>query len=179
MDENIAREILEELFSSLENLETRSAGLLQFVKDKGLASEQDLAPYFEQAGNASGVRWRAARVRIDHLLASAFKAEEREAKQQSPEPKDKNEKSTRNAETSSLKEGQEGSVDNSQRQKDAARAKLEARDATPTAGKTPDRQHDRHATKTERNNEIEKETAKEKQNVRDDGTRHNAGQNAA
>ncbi len=179
MDENIAREILDELFSSLENLETRSAGLLQFVKDKGLASEQDLAPYFEQAGNASGVRWRAARVRINHLLASAFKAEEREAKQQTSEPKDKNEKSRGNAETSSLKESQEGRVDNSQQQKDATRAKLEARDATPSAAKTPDQQNERHATKTEHNNEMEKETAKDKQNVSDDGTRLNAGRNAA
>jgi len=79
MDETIAQEILHELFSSLEALETRSAALLQFAKDKGWASDQELAPYLEQAGNASNVRWRAARVRIDHLLSSAFQAADRDA----------------------------------------------------------------------------------------------------
>ena len=69
-------------FSSLETLETRSTAILQLLKDKGLAREQELARYLEQAGNASNVRWRAARVRIDHLVSSAVKAAERDAKQQ-------------------------------------------------------------------------------------------------
>lgn len=74
INEDIAQEILHELFSSLEAMETQSAAILQFIKDKGLASEEELAIYFERAGNASNVRWRAARVRIDHLLSSAIKA---------------------------------------------------------------------------------------------------------
>ena len=44
MDKTIAQEILHELFSALEALETQTAALLQFVKGKGLATEQDLAP---------------------------------------------------------------------------------------------------------------------------------------
>ena len=96
INEDIAQEILHELFSSLEALETQSGAILQFLKDKGIASEKELAVYFEQAGNASSIRWRAARVRIDHLLSSAEKAAAQEApksaqakpsekKQESPE----------------------------------------------------------------------------------------------
>lgn len=79
INEDIAREILEQLFSSLEALETQSAAVLQFLKDKGIASDDELAVHFEQAGKASSVRWRAARVRIDHLLSSAIKASAEEA----------------------------------------------------------------------------------------------------
>jgi hypothetical protein len=80
MDEKIAQEILDELFSSLEKLDTRSSAILQFLKDNGIAKEEDLAPYMEQAGNASSVRWLAARVRIDHLLGAAIKSTEEKAK---------------------------------------------------------------------------------------------------
>jgi hypothetical protein len=79
INENVAQEILHELFSSLEGLETQCTAMLQFLKDKGIAREEELAVHFEQAGNASSVRWRAARVRIDHLLSSALKAEGRES----------------------------------------------------------------------------------------------------
>jgi len=79
INEDIAQEILGQLFSSLEALEMQSAAVLQFLKDKGIASDQELAVHFEQAGKASSVRWRAARVRIDHLLSSAIKASAKEA----------------------------------------------------------------------------------------------------
>lgn len=94
INEDIAQEILHELFSSLEAMETQSAAILQFLKDKGLASEQDLAPYFEQAGNASNVKWRAARVRIDHLLSSAIKAAPETPKPERPESPNSEQKSS-------------------------------------------------------------------------------------
>jgi hypothetical protein len=85
MDESVVQEILHELFSSFERLETQSSAILQFMKDKGIATDHELAPYLERAGNASGVRWLAARVRIDHLISGAIKAEEEKSKQQKSE----------------------------------------------------------------------------------------------
>ncbi|MFZ0202023.1 MAG: hypothetical protein WB523_03920 [Candidatus Sulfotelmatobacter sp.] len=74
MNQDIAQEIFHELFSSLETLDTQITTILKFLKDKGIATDDDLAPYLEQAGNATGIRWLAARVRIDYLLSSATKA---------------------------------------------------------------------------------------------------------
>ncbi|MGA8539117.1 MAG: hypothetical protein WB566_06425, partial [Terriglobales bacterium] len=53
--------------------------ILEFLKEKGIASEEELQRHLEQAGNASSVRWRAVRVRIEYLLSSALKAAERDA----------------------------------------------------------------------------------------------------
>ena len=86
MDENIAQELLHELFTSLEALETQNAAILSFLKAKGIVNDEELAPHFEQAGNASSVRWRAARVRMDHLLSAAMKSAEEDAKAKSPTP---------------------------------------------------------------------------------------------
>jgi hypothetical protein len=68
MNNEAMKEVLNELFSHLERLETQNEAILQFLKEKKRVSDKQLAPYLEQAGNASSVRWRAARVRINHLL---------------------------------------------------------------------------------------------------------------
>jgi hypothetical protein len=80
MNEKIAQEILHELFPAFEALETQSAALLQLLKDKGIANEEELAAHFEQAGKASSVRWLAVRVRIDYLLSSAMKTAEQDVR---------------------------------------------------------------------------------------------------
>jgi len=68
MNNEAIKEVLNELFSHLERLETQNEAILQFLKEKKRVTEKQLAPYLEQAGNASSVKWRAARVRINHLL---------------------------------------------------------------------------------------------------------------
>lgn len=73
MDDKTLHDVFEELLPSLEALDTKCAAILQFLKIKGIANDDELAPFFEQAGNASSVRWRAARVRINHLLSGVEK----------------------------------------------------------------------------------------------------------
>jgi hypothetical protein len=88
MDENtnIVEEILHDLFSSMEALETQNTAILQFLKDKGIVTDEELASHLERAGNASSVRWRGVRVRADYLFASAIKAAEQAAEKESPKP---------------------------------------------------------------------------------------------
>jgi hypothetical protein len=88
MDENnnFVQEILHDLFSSLEALETQNTAILQFLKDKGIATDEELASHLEQAENAASVRWRGVRVRADYLFASAIKAAEQAAEKESPKP---------------------------------------------------------------------------------------------
>ena len=84
MDENnFVQEIFHDLFSSMEALETQNAAVLQFLKDKGIATDEELASHLEQAGDASSVRWRGVRVRADYLFASAINAAEQVAERES------------------------------------------------------------------------------------------------
>jgi len=73
MDGTAAEQLLDDLLSAMETLETRCAGILQFLKAEQYATDEQLAPFMEQAANASNVRWRAARLRMTSLLQSAMK----------------------------------------------------------------------------------------------------------
>lgn len=87
MNEEIAQQILQELTSSLETLEAQTAAILQFLNNKKAADKKALAAYLEQAGQASSVRWRASRARIDRLLSSAMKSiDEGPKKKEAPKP---------------------------------------------------------------------------------------------
>jgi cobalamin biosynthesis protein CobT len=90
MDEEIVLQILDELFSSLEPLDTVTSALLQLLKAKGVATENEVAPFLEQAGNASSVRWRAARVRIAGLISSAMRSADRHPETQTPTVDERN-----------------------------------------------------------------------------------------
>ena len=67
------KEILDELFSLLETFETQSIAITQFLKDQGIATDEKLAPYLYRAGNASSVKWRSARARMQYLLSPVQK----------------------------------------------------------------------------------------------------------
>ena len=106
MNVDLAQELLNELGSSLKNLETEQAALLQFLKDNGVLTDDQFAPYLAQAGKASSVRWRAAHVRLERLFSSERQKEEKlretekrqtgagqapiQNQDQEPEPKTKN-----------------------------------------------------------------------------------------
>src|ERR1700688_2509474 len=101
---NIVQEVLHDLFSSLEAMETQNAAILQFLKDKGIATDEELAPYLEQAGNASNVQWRGVRVRADYLFSSAIKAAEQAAEKESRKPAEPEQESKTDMKRSSSKE---------------------------------------------------------------------------
>src|SRR5437667_3573526 len=84
MDESIAQQLFDELLPALESLETQSAALLQILKDKKIVNDQELEPFFQQAGKASNVRWRATRLRIERLISSATTKAERLAQEETP-----------------------------------------------------------------------------------------------
>jgi hypothetical protein len=80
------KEILDELFSLLESVETQSLALTQFLKDQGIATDEKLTPYLDRAGNTSSVKWRAARARMQYLLSPVAKRTDDEAKDKNKEP---------------------------------------------------------------------------------------------
>jgi hypothetical protein len=101
---NPLKEIFDELFGLLESLEAQSMAVTQFLKDQKIGNDKKLALYLEQAGNASSVKWRAARARMEYLLAPMQKeaddkrkeAEKKESEKKEPEKNEseKNEKAT-------------------------------------------------------------------------------------
>jgi hypothetical protein len=79
------KEILDELFSLLESLETQNLALTQFLKEQGIATDEKLAPYLDRAGNTSSVKWRAARARMQYLLSPVAKKTDDQAKDKDKE----------------------------------------------------------------------------------------------
>ena len=91
MDEQLVEQILEELIPTFEALQTQSTAILHFLKDKGIAQDEELAPYLEQAAGASSVRWRAVALRMKRLLSLAEKASDKKREERAATPvEDKN-----------------------------------------------------------------------------------------
>ncbi|HVI08018.1 MAG TPA: hypothetical protein VND65_06955 [Candidatus Binatia bacterium] len=78
MDADVAQELLNELGSALERLETQQGALLQFLKEKNIVPEAELAPYLAQAGKTSNVRWVATRVRMERIISSSREKQEKQ-----------------------------------------------------------------------------------------------------
>lgn len=71
MSENPIKQVLGDLLPYFESLEAQSSAILQLLRDKQIANDEELNRYLEQAGDASSVKWRAARVRMEHLFATS------------------------------------------------------------------------------------------------------------
>jgi hypothetical protein len=133
MDPTVTEEILNDLIPSLEALETKSTAVLEFLKKEGIASDEKLAPYLEQAASASNVRWLAVRVRMERLLSSVEKesedkksADKEATKQEAIAKSNSTESAKTTAAEAQSKEksqaaGEEKSAENGDKSKQAAR----------------------------------------------------------
>jgi hypothetical protein len=132
MDENIVQEILHELFSALETLETQNGAVLQLLKDKGIATDQDLAVQLKKAGDSASVRWVAVRARIDRLVSSAVTTEaqsSRDVKKDSAQPSQEDQKRNKDAAAPSHKSENEKGASGSHGAGDNDRTDAEAPDS--------------------------------------------------
>jgi hypothetical protein len=133
MDEDLAHQILDELFEHLEDVETQSAAILHFLKAKGIATDEQLSPYFEEASKATSVKWVAERARINYLLAAATRLPDKAAEKKPTKPAatDPNPTPDTREETDTGKDEQDGK-DGQRANKAARKANAEGNAATHT-----------------------------------------------
>ncbi len=145
MDGSPAEQVINELFPYFEALETRSAAILQLLKDKGLTTDEEFAHYLEQAANGSNVKWLAARIRVERLLSSALKEDKDASKAEK----------TKAEPTAGKKTTESGAEENTE--------KSTAKSAEPDTGKAAEKPTDKDPGKTaERDDEKpDKNTAQE------------------
>lgn len=53
MDAELAQELVNELGSSMESLEAQHGALVQFLKDKGVVTDEEFGPYLERAAKST------------------------------------------------------------------------------------------------------------------------------
>jgi hypothetical protein len=109
MNSKITQEMLDELIPSLKALDTQSAAVLEFLKHEGIASDEKLAPYLQQAASASNVRWLGVRVRIERLLSFA----EKDSAAGRSDKKEENKLQTTHAEAAETSQSDSEAEDNS------------------------------------------------------------------
>jgi hypothetical protein len=140
MEHDAAEQLLDEILASFEAIEAQNMAILQFLKDNGIATDEKLAPYLDQAAAASNVKWRAGRLRIRHLLVSAVKEAEEKAERNSAEsaeaaPGVKGEEPSDQLHEQDAPEGQERMAHSPNQSEEIAKvnANRSERDATPSA----------------------------------------------
>src|SRR6266478_4637704 len=124
------KEVLNELFALLGAQKTNSAALLQLLKDQGIASDEKLSTYLDQAGRASNVKWRAARMRMEYLLTPIQKETADKDKSKQAESKEAQSKEAQSPEVANKAE--EGKRKN--QAKDNGNEKEEKQAETKSAG---------------------------------------------
>ncbi len=191
MDDDPVEQVVNELFPYFEALEARSAAIVQLLKDKGLTTDEQFAPYLEQAGNGSNVKWLAARIRVQRLLSSKVKVEKDKdaAKEEDAKtnPASAEQTTERSAEQDSEQDSELNAEENSeqsgkQNKDDSAAPKSADPDAKRTAEKPakqasqdtadankPAKQPDAHDTR----NEVTQSSDKNR-NSKDSGARSQA-----
>jgi hypothetical protein len=156
------KDILNELFSLLESLETQSLALTQFLKDQGIATDEKLAPYLDRAGNASSVKWRAARARMQYLLSpvpkqSSDKEKEKESeKSGKPEKPEKPEKPPE--EKSSTEKPAKQELPTDEQKPDSSGG---TKDAAPNANAKAGKNSDSGAKDNEKKSDTRKESKRD------------------
>ncbi len=68
-----AEQVFEEMLPYLETLDSQIGGIVQLLKDKGITTNAEFAKYAQRTDNASSVRGRGIRVRMEYLFSSAAK----------------------------------------------------------------------------------------------------------
>jgi hypothetical protein len=145
MNVSVLHEILNELGSSLEALETQNAALLQFLKDQEIVPDDQLAPYLKDAAETSSVRWLATRVRLEHLIGSEAEPEQRVSQKTQEEITDKQESGQKEKEQSAPKpatQAAENQPKNNAAEKQTAGAKPDTAGADTTGERTEQKRHE-------------------------------------
>jgi hypothetical protein len=68
-----AEQVFEEMLPYLESLEAQIGGIIQLLKDKGITTNAEFAQYAQRGDDASNVRERSMRARMEYLFSSAAK----------------------------------------------------------------------------------------------------------
>ena len=68
-----AEQVFEEMLPYFETLDAQIGGIIRLLKDKGITPSAEFAQYAQRGDDASNVRERGMRVRMEHLFSSAAK----------------------------------------------------------------------------------------------------------
>jgi hypothetical protein len=150
VDQDVTNYVLQELLPAFENLDSHSAAILAFLKERGIATDEAMKPYFEQASLASSVKWRAIRARLEHLLAPSPKTTTEAAMKETEPPKEEGsetDKEAKAAEAGAKAESKPSESKPEDRNKDSHQAQQQGQKAAK------DKSGDRRGEKAEKNSE--------------------------